>query len=167
MTQPSENSSFALSEQLGKQLIARRWRITTAESCTGGGISAAITDVAGSSMWFAEAFVTYSNASKSECLGVAGGLIDKFGAVSEEVVLAMLDGLFCKTDAHVGIAVSGVAGPDGGTPDKPVGTVWIAWGGRDDKQSRCFQLKGGRADVRAAAVNQALRCALEWVFEQN
>src|SRR5690606_25324764 len=115
-----------LAQQLGEALAARGWRITTAESCTGGGIAAAITDIAGSSAWFERGYVTYSNAAKSEMLGVSASLIAHYGAVSEAVVVAMARGACAASGCELGVAVSGVAGPGGGSPDKPVGTVWLA-----------------------------------------
>lgn len=116
---------LSLSEELGRQLMNKGWKITTAESCTGGGISSAITEVAGSSVYFDRAFVTYSNKAKSDMLDIPLLLIDKYGAVSKETVEAMALGAMIKAEANVAISVSGIAGPGGGTLEKPVGTVWV------------------------------------------
>ena len=143
--------------RLAGALRAARAMLATAESCTGGLISAACTDLAGSSDWFERGFVTYSNAAKSELLGVPAALIDQHGAVSEAVALAMAEGAVRHSHAQVSVAVTGVAGPGGGSAAKPVGTVWVAWcvGGRTDAQ--CLHLDGDRAAVRAQTVQHALQ----------
>jgi nicotinamide-nucleotide amidase len=155
----------ALAAQLpavGDALRDRGWRIACAESCTGGLIAALCTSVAGSSDWFERGFVTYSNEAKTEQLGVAAALIGTHGAVSQEVVLAMAQGALQHSRAQLALAVTGVAGPGGGSPDKPVGTVWLAWAWREaaeagmSAQAQCFQLPGDRAAVRSATVAQAL-----------
>lgn len=131
--------------------------LAVAESCTGGMIAAACTDVAGSSGWFERGFVTYSNAAKMESLGVPAALIETHGAVSAPVVEAMLGGTLAHSPADWAIAVSGVAGPGGGTPVKPVGTVYIGWlqrGSAADVER--FNLDGDRAAVRYASVTAAL-----------
>lgn len=120
------NEIETLSQQLGEKLKQQNLTITTAESCTGGGISAAITEIAGSSTYFERAFVTYSNESKSEMLNIPITLINQFGAVSESTVEAMAKGAANQANANIAIAVSGVAGPGGGSKDKPVGTVWTS-----------------------------------------
>ncbi|MBU6465962.1 MAG: CinA family protein [Burkholderiales bacterium] len=137
--------------------------LATAESCTGGLIAAACTDLAGSSQWFERGFVSYSNAAKTELLGVPAALIDTHGAVSEPVVRAMAEGALAHSQAQVSVAVTGVAGPSGGTPDKPVGTVWFAWSvaGRTVSEVQCFG--GGRAAVRAATVQHALAQLRAWL----
>ncbi|GAD21861.1 CinA family protein [Acidovorax sp. MR-S7] len=137
-------------------LPARGWMLATAESCTGGMIAAACTDLAGSSAWFERGFVTYSNAAKAELLGVPAALIDTHGAVSEPVARAMAEGAVAHSAAQVAVAVTGIAGPTGGSVDKPVGTVWFGWqvGGRTHSEARCFD--GDRAAVRAATVCHAL-----------
>lgn len=130
--------------------------LATAESCTGGLIAAACTDLAGSSNWFERGFVTYSNAAKTELLGVPAVLIAQHGAVSEPVVRAMVAGAVDRSRAQVAVAVTGVAGPGGGSPDKPVGTVWLAWSvGGHITAERC-QFAGDRAAVRTATVHRAL-----------
>ncbi len=138
-------------------LLKQRLRCVVAESCTGGKLSAALTDRAGSSQWFDRGFVTYSNASKQQLLGVSEPLLTSFGAVSEETVCAMVTGALANSDANIGIAVSGIAGPGGGSQIKPVGTVWIAWGIQHfPPEARCYHFSGDRASIRAAAVVAAL-----------
>lgn len=131
--------------------------MATAESCTGGMIAAACTDLAGSSLWFERGFVSYSNASKTELLGVDAALITHHGAVSEEVARAMVRGAIAHSRAQAAVAVTGVAGPGGGSVAKPVGTVWFAWAMPTGEVSelRCFE--GDRAAVRTATVQHALR----------
>ena len=138
-------------------LINRGWMLTTAESCTGGLIAAACTDLAGSSQWFERGFVTYSNAAKTELLGVDAALITRDGAVSESVVRAMAQGALAHSHAQVAVAVTGVAGPGGGSASKPVGTVWLAWATPQGLHSALHHFAGDRAAVRTATVQQALR----------
>ncbi len=130
--------------------------LAVAESCTGGLISQLITSVSGSSAYFECGLVTYSNAAKSDLLGVEPHLLEKHGAVSREIALAMLDGLFSRTSATVGAAVTGIAGPDGGTPDKPVGTVWVAWGTFRARNAELLQLSGDRGEIREQAALRVL-----------
>ena len=127
-----------LAQRLGRQCLQLGVEVTTAESCTGGGISSAITSVAGSSAYFTAGYVTYSNAAKTRLLGVEPAMLDAHGAVSEQVVNAMVAGACQESGADVAVAVSGVAGPDGGSDDKPVGTVWIAWGSSEQQQADLF-----------------------------
>lgn len=153
----------ALVQQLAAQLQARGWMMATAESCTGGLVAAACTDLAGSSAWFERGFVTYSNAAKTELLGVDAALIDTQGAVSEPVARAMAAGAIAHSAAQLSVAITGIAGPAGGSADKPVGTVWFGWGARVDTDTPLLlraerrQLPGDRAAVRAAATEHALR----------
>jgi len=142
--------------ELASLLIARGWMLATAESCTGGMIAAACTDLAGSSVWFERGFVTYSNDAKTELLGVPSELIAQHGAVSEPVVRAMAQGAVQRSHAQLGVAVTGVAGPSGGSADKPVGTVWFGFlvGGHLSSEVRRFD--GDRAAVRVATVQHAL-----------
>lgn len=150
-----------LTTQLGDELRRRAWMLCTAESCTGGLIAAACTDIAGSSDWFERGFVTYSNAAKTELLGVAPELIAAHGAVSEQVVRAMAQGAAKKSGAQVALATTGIAGPSGGTQQKPVGTVWMGWyieGQKVSAQRMLFD--GTRAQVRAQAVAYVLDRAL-------
>jgi nicotinamide-nucleotide amidase len=143
---------------LGDALRARGWRLAAAESCTGGLIAAACTSVAGSSDWFERGFVTYSNAAKVEMLGVPPATIEQHGAVSEAVVLAMAAGALERSTADLALAVTGIAGPGGAVPGKPVGTVWLALARRGGAaQAQRLQLSGDRAAVRAATVRVALQ----------
>jgi len=137
--------------------------LATAESCTGGLIAAACTDLAGSSSWFERGFVTYSNAAKTELLGVETSLITEFGAVSEPVARAMAGGALAHSHAQVAVAVTGVAGPGGGSPDKPVGTVWFGWATPAGLTSDVQHFDGDRAAVRAATVRHALRRLLQLI----
>jgi nicotinamide-nucleotide amidase len=146
-----------LCAQLAQALIRQHRTLATAESCTGGMIAAACTDLSGSSVWFERGFVTYSNAAKTECLGVPAPMIAQHGAVSEAVVRAMAQGAVTHSHADVSIAVTGVAGPNGGSADKPVGTVWFGWSVGGQVASEVRQFAGDRAAVRAATVEHALR----------
>jgi nicotinamide-nucleotide amidase len=145
-----------LREDLAHSLRQRSWRLTTAESCTGGLIAGACTDLAGSSDWFERGFVTYSNEAKTELLGVDVALVAAHGAVSAEVAQAMVSGALAHAHAEVALAVTGIAGPGGGSADKPVGTVWFGWGlpGRVWTQRLVFA--GDRAAVRSQTVAHAL-----------
>ncbi|WP_445156739.1 CinA family protein [Halomonas sp. E14] len=147
---------ITLAERLGRRCRERSLTITAAESCTGGGVASAITAVAGSSAYFETGYVTYSNGAKTRLLGVADDLLERHGAVSREVVEAMVAGACRDSGASLGVAVSGVAGPDGGSPDKPVGTVWLAWGNAAQQQAERFQFPGDRRAVRERAVRAAL-----------
>ncbi len=137
-------------------MLKNRWMLATAESCTGGLIAATCTDLAGSSAWFERGFVTYSNAAKSEMLGVDPGLIERHGAVSEAVVRAMAQGALAHSRAQYAVAVTGVAGPTGGSADKPVGTVWFGWATPAGLHSEVRHFAGDRAAVRSATVQYAL-----------
>ncbi len=142
-------------------LRARGWKVATAESCTGGGIAAALTDIAGSSDVVDRGFITYSNAAKTDMLGVPAPLIISDGAVSEPVVRRMAEGALTRSNAHLVVAVTGVAGPGGGTADKPVGTVWFGLAQRDGlTETSCQRFPGDRAGVRHATVQEALRLLL-------
>jgi nicotinamide-nucleotide amidase len=141
---------------LADVLQKRHWMLATAESCTGGLIAAACTDLAGSSSWFERGFVTYSNAAKTELLGVDAALIAQHGAVSEPVARAMAAGAALRSLAQVGVSVTGVAGPGGGSADKPVGTVWFGFALPDLLISEVMRFAGDRADVRSATVQHAL-----------
>jgi nicotinamide-nucleotide amidase len=150
-----------LAVQVGTLLKSRGMMLATAESCTGGGVAQAITEVAGSSAWFERGFVTYSNLSKQQMLGVREATIRQHGAVSEMTVREMAEGALRHSTAQVALAVSGIAGPDGGTADKPVGTVWFAWGlHTGETLAQRHQLGGNRAEVRAQAVRIALQGVL-------
>jgi len=144
-------------------LRSRGWMLATAESCTGGGIAHAITAIPGSSDVLDRGFVTYSNDAKIEMLGVDAATIGRHGAVSEAVALAMADGALRASRADVAVAVTGIAGPGGGTPQKPVGTVCFAWATLDGaREARTLHLDGDRAAVRAASVGVALDGLLSW-----
>lgn len=143
-------------QALAADLRARGWQLCTAESCTGGLISGACTDLAGSSDWFDRGFVTYSNQAKSDLLAIPMTLIDQEGAVSEAVARAMAEGALARSRAQVSIAVTGVAGPGGGSAEKPVGTVWFAWCVHGETASECKRFDGDRAAVRSATVQHAL-----------
>ena len=143
--------------QISAQLLTRGWMLATAESCTGGMIAAACTDLAGSSQWFERGFVTYSNAAKTELLGVPTALIAQHGAVSEPVARAMATGAVARSHAQVAVAVTGVAGPTGGSADKPVGTVWFGWSTDGVVTTEMRRFAGDRAAVRQATLAHALR----------
>ena len=151
------SSTLELCQNLAVALRGRAWSLSTAESCTGGLIAAACTDLAGSSDWFDRGFVTYSNSAKCDQLSVPAPLIQAHGAVSDPVVQAMAQGALAHSRAQVSIAVTGVAGPSGGSADKPVGTVWLGWGLPGGVVSECHHFTGDRAQVRAATVHFALQ----------
>lgn len=144
-------------QQLADALQQRGWMLATAESCTGGMIAAACTELPGSSNWFDRGFVTYSNDAKTEMLGVPAALIAEHGAVSEAVVRAMAQGAIAHSKAQVSVAVSGVAGPGGGTPEKPVGTVWVAWQIAARTYRECMHWPGERSTVRQHATQHVLQ----------
>jgi nicotinamide-nucleotide amidase len=150
-------SIFSHSQRLGELLLQQNKRLALAESCTGGWLAKSMTDHAGSSEWFECGLTTYSNRAKCRLLGVSPQTLDQHGAVSEAVAREMVQGLFRVTDADMALTVTGIAGPDGGSPEKPVGTVWFAWGWRGQAATtQCRQFSGDRAAVREQAVAQAL-----------
>jgi len=146
----------ALAAEVGALLLARGAALVTAESCTGGWIAQVATAIAGSSAWFERGFVTYSNAAKEDLLGVRAETLAAHGAVSEAVVREMATGALIRSRAQVAVAVSGIAGPDGGSETKPVGTVWLAWAWAGQCEARVFAFAGDRQAVRAQAVAAAL-----------
>jgi nicotinamide-nucleotide amidase len=153
---------------LAQVLIARKMSMVTAESCTGGLIAASSTQLSGSSAWFERGFVTYSNAAKSALLGVPYSLIETQGAVSEEVAKAMALGALAHSPAHISVAVTGIAGPTGGSAAKPVGTVWLAWAWRDSQhalhsEAMLRRFEGTRSEVRYATAELALAHLTELV----
>ncbi len=161
-------------ETLAQRLLQRGWMLATAESCTGGMVAARCTDLAGSSLWFERGFVTYSNEAKHEMLGVETALIKTHGAVSEEVARAMALGALRHSRAQVSVAITGVAGPGGGSADKPVGTVWFAWAVPSDSgptlgadtaflKTQMCGFDGNRAAVRQASLNHALAGLLDLI----
>lgn len=145
-----------LAEQLGQALKARALTVSCAESCTGGGIAEAITRIPGCSAWFEAGYVTYSNGQKTAQLGVPAALFEQVGAVSREVVEAMACGALQRSGAALSVAVSGIAGPGGGSADKPVGTVWLAWADQAQCLSLCCQFAGDRQAIRRQTIQQAL-----------
>ncbi|MDP3253647.1 MAG: CinA family protein [Hydrogenophaga sp.] len=151
----------ALVEALARELKARGLMMTTAESCTGGLIAGACTEISGSSEWFERGFVTYSNAAKSDLLGVPMALIDQHGAVSEPVARAMAAGALAHSPAQLAVAVTGVAGPTGGSAEKPVGTVWFGWATPEGVFTEHQRFDGDRAAVRQATVQHALSGLLQ------
>ncbi len=160
MNTTADRSLAKIATQLGLQLAAAGHTVSTAESCTGGWIAKTLTDIAGSSQWFTEGFVTYSNDSKHERLGVAKSVLRKHGAVSEATAKAMAAGALRRAGGDVAVAVTGIAGPGGGVPGKPVGTVWLAWARRSGRKMKVVaQLKyfrGNRDAVRRKTVRAAL-----------
>jgi len=159
--------TLKLSETLGHALQLKGYTITVAESCTGGSIASAITESAGSSQWFSAGVVTYSDATKQSLLNVSADTLKKYGAVSEDVVKEMLVGVLALSEASIGIAVSGVAGPTGGSPHKPVGTVCIAWGDSSVQHSNTYLFPGDRSEVRRAATRQSLHLASRFLKDQK
>jgi nicotinamide-nucleotide amidase len=160
----SEPLDPGLIEAIARRLVAADLRLVTAESCTGGLIAATLTDVPGSSRWLEGGFVTYRLSAKTRMIGVPQATLDTFGAVSEPTARAMAEGALAASDAQVSVAVTGVAGPDGGDPVAPVGTVWFGWALKDPAprcvQTSRFELDGDREAVRAAAVRIALEGVL-------
>jgi nicotinamide-nucleotide amidase len=151
-----------LAERLGRELLQRGEMLATAESCTGGWVAQSVTAIAGSSAWFDRGFVTYSNEAKTDMLGVAAGLIATHGAVAEATARAMAEGALARSRAHWAVAVTGIAGPAGGTPAKPVGMVCFAWARRDGPcEALTCQFAGSRAEIREQAVRLALSGALK------
>lgn len=151
-----------LASQLGDCLSMKGMKLAAAESCTGGWVAKVITDLPGSSAWFDSSVVSYSNDAKQQLLGVSEATLQEFGAVSGETVLEMCDGVFDHTEADVALSISGIAGPDGGTEDKPVGLVWMCWGKRDKSTFAFpFNFAGDREAVRMQAIEKALNSLLD------
>jgi nicotinamide-nucleotide amidase len=159
-TASGQDSGRLLAQQVGAALKEQGMTLVTAESCTGGGVAQAVTMISGSSAWFDRGFVTYSNTAKEEMLGVAPDTLEQHGAVSEQTVREMVEGALQYSRAQVALSVSGIAGPTGGTLEKPVGTVWFAWATSDNVQAVCHQLTGDRDAVRAKSVQIALQGVL-------
>jgi nicotinamide-nucleotide amidase len=155
---PDDAALAALVERLAAALTARGWLMATAESCTGGWIAKCCTDRAGSSDWFESGVVSYSNRAKQDLLGVSGGTLARAGAVSREAALEMAEGVQRRTGTQAAVAVTGIAGPDGGSADKPVGTVWFGWAlaGRSAEAERLV-FAGDREAVRRQTVAHALQ----------
>jgi len=158
---------FNTTLQLGDMLLSRGWMLACAESCTGGGIAAAITDIAGSSQWFDRGFVTYSNQAKQDMLGVSRQTLESVGAVSEGTVKEMVQGALTNSQAQIAVAVSGIAGPSGGTVEKPVGLVYLAWQIKGKTAVVIEEQFGGdRAAIRQQAVHRAILGLIQ-VLEQH
>lgn len=156
-----------LAASVATLLKARNARIATAESCTGGWVSELLTRIPGSSSWFDSGYVTYSNESKQRMLGVTNEAIMQKGAVSETVVVQMAEGALQKTGVDITVAISGIAGPDGGGEDKPVGTVWFAWAIKDQPTVSCLSFfSGDRQSIREQAVEQALQGVLAYLNDK-
>lgn len=161
-------SQRELSQQLGEALQRHKAFMTTAESCTGGGVATAMTDIAGSSAWFDRAFVTYSNEAKMEMLSVKPETLESYGAVSEPVVIEMVSGALQHSLASIGVSISGVAGPGGGTEEKPVGTVCFAWMSEQGwKKVETCHFEGDRAQVREYAVEHAMQTLLQYLTDEK
>ena len=163
---PTDRDLEALALTLGRALEKRGWRLATAESCTGGWIAKAVTDVAGSSHWFDGGIVSYSNSAKLALLGVPSDVLAAHGALSEETVRAMVEGARSRFAADLAVAVSGVAGPGGGTADKPVGTVHFAWAAPGGVTAARRIFAGSRESVRRQTVALALERLVEIVAEE-
>ncbi|MCK5817895.1 MAG: CinA family protein [Psychromonas sp.] len=153
----SNNSIQKSAELLGKKLLKAGLIVSTAESCTGGGVAYAITEISGSSQWFDRGFVTYSNESKVEMLGVKNKTLETSGAVSQNIVIEMARGAVKNSKADIAVAISGIAGPNGGSDDKPVGTVCISWYSAHKKgKTATYIFVGGRNAIRCQAIQMAL-----------
>ncbi len=153
-----------LAVEVAQALLARNARMATAESCTGGWVAQQLTAIPGSSKWFEAGYVTYSNAAKQRMLGVSAQSIQIKGAVSESVVVQMAEGALNDADVDITVAISGIAGPDGGTEQKPVGTVWFAWAIKNQPTVSCLSFfSGDRRAIREQAVEQALQGLLAYL----
>jgi nicotinamide-nucleotide amidase len=153
----SNQSITSIAERVGNQLLQKKAKITTAESCTGGGIAEAITATAGSSQWFEYGYITYANRAKKQLLNVSQKTLDAYGAVSEQVVEQMAVGAIHSSGANYAIAVSGIAGPDGGSAEKPVGTIWVCWITPETTRVEQYQLQGDRQAVREQVIKISLQ----------
>jgi nicotinamide-nucleotide amidase len=155
---------YSLSRQLGGLLKSHGQRVAVAESCTGGGLAKVMTDVAGSSEWFDRGFVTYSNAAKMDLLQVQSTTLEKFGAVSQEVAREMVRGALKNSNADWALSITGIAGPSGGTPDKPVGLVWFGLVNKNGEYETRKQIYfSGRQNIRESAIH----FALSWLVEKS
>ena len=154
---------FSLSKRLGKKLKDGKQLLVTAESCTGGWVAQAVTAIAGSSDWFERGYVTYSNLAKRQLLGVSASTLRRFGAVSEATARAMASGALRRSRGTIAVAITGVAGPSGGTPGKPVGTVCFAWAQGRKLRSETRRFGGSRTAVRRRSVIHALQGLLRWL----
>ena len=151
----------SLARQIGEQLLEHGWLLATAESCTGGWVSAAITAIAGSSQWFERGYVTYSNQAKQEMLGVQASTLEHHGAVSEAAVLEMASGAINHSGAQCAVAISGIAGPGGGSTEKPAGTICFAWALPGSVEAVTQHFSGDRKSVRSQSVHLSLQGLLQ------
>jgi nicotinamide-nucleotide amidase len=161
------NDIYDLAARVGRALQARGLLLATAESCTGGGVGQAITEIAGSSEWFDCGFITYSNASKAELLDVPAATLAQFGAVSEEVAGAMAEGALANSNAHVTLSTTGIAGPGGAVPGKPVGTVCFGWAMEHHTFTERLVFQGDRHAVREQTVAHALQGLLRFLEQHH
>ena len=152
----SDADLHQLTQQVAKILFDKNWLLSSAESCTGGWLAKCCTDLAGSSAWFDRGVVTYSNQSKQDLLNVQSQILERFGAVSEQTALEMAKGCRSISNTDISVSITGIAGPDGGSKDKPVGTVWISWATRISAKSELHHFSGNRDAVRRQAVYAAL-----------
>jgi nicotinamide-nucleotide amidase len=159
----NESTGLLLTKQLAELMLANEYQLATAESCTGGGISQLITSLPGSSQWFERGFITYSNDSKREMLEVANDILESYGAVSEECAVAMAQGAVNQSHADFALSVTGIAGPDGGSVDKPVGTVCFGWSQRNGETlSTRVVFEGDREQVRQQTIVMAIQGLLDF-----
>lgn len=157
-------STEQLVNQLANRLVAREWKLAIAESCTGGGLAYSLTNLPGSSNWFDRGFVTYSNQAKQDLLGVSPLTLSVSGAVSEQTAREMAEGVLQHSQAQLSIAITGIAGPDGGSAEKPVGTVWFAWASINGESHACVDIfSGDRQTVREQAIQFALEKLLTFL----
>jgi nicotinamide-nucleotide amidase len=163
---PSDVALLRQARRVGRALVARRWRVATAESCTAGWVAKVLTDVAGSSRWVEAGYIVYSNAAKMRDLNVPLATLRRHGAVSEPTALAMSRGAVRATGAEIAVAITGIAGPDGGTPDKPVGTVWFAIAERQRRIRATATRRVFRGD-REAVRRQSVACALQLLLQHT
>ena len=158
------SQTHSMAKEIGDKLKQHQLQLVTAESCTGGQLAQTITSVPGASTWFERGFITYSNLSKQQMLGIDESLLKQYGPVSEEVVLAMATGALNKSPASVSIAITGIAGPDGGTEQLPAGTIWTAWIRKNAfSKTECQHYTGDRLIIRYAAVEFALQTLLNLI----
>jgi nicotinamide-nucleotide amidase len=164
MARTSDDELLQLAHILGQKLHAKGWMLATAESCTGGWVAQVVTAIPGSSAWFDRGFITYSNQAKQDMLGVNAATLEAHGAVSEETVREMATGALAKSQAQISVAISGIAGPGGGSEKKPIGTVCIGWdtAGSSPHSTTC-RLSGDREEIRSRAVAAALRGLIELI----
>jgi nicotinamide-nucleotide amidase len=161
---PQNNDLHEVTQELARVLIKNHWHLSTAESCTGGMVAASITELAGSSEWFERGYVTYSNQSKSEDIDVSQNLIEQHGAVSDQVARAMALGAKQNSGSDLSLSITGIAGPTGGSPEKPIGTVCFAWALANDQiVSETKHFEGNRQQIRQQACDFSLRKLLSLV----